>query len=99
MGVEHASKHSEVVVSDPRGRCALIGDDTRSCSGGTLKGVDTRCRRFSYPVCAEDVRSVRSGLVRAPKVRPNGSKAVVSRSLLYRSSEFAGRGVPKYYRI
>ena len=99
MGVEHASKHIEVVVSDPRGRCAPVDDDVRSRSEGTLKGVDTRCRKFPYPFCAEDVRSVRSGLVCAPKVRLNGSKAVVSKSLLYRSSECAGRGVPKYYRI
>jgi hypothetical protein len=68
-----------MVVSDPRGRCALIGDDSRSCSGGTLKGVDTRCRRFPYPICAEDVRSVKSGVVCAPKVRLNGIKAVVSK--------------------
>ena len=80
---EHVPKHTEVVVSDLRGRCAPVGDDFQSCIEGTLEGVDTRCSRFLYPVCAEDVRILRSGSVRAPKVRLNCIKAIVYRSLLY----------------
>ena len=43
------------------------------------EGVDTGWRKFPYPFCAEDVRTLRSGVVCAPKVRLNGIKAVVSK--------------------
>ena len=82
--VKHASKHTEVVVAKLRGRCAPVGDDFQSYSVvGTLEGVDTRCRRFLYPSCAEDVRILRSGSVHAPRVRLNCIEAIVYRSLLY----------------
>ena len=57
------------------------------------EGVDTRWRKFPYPFCAEDVRTLRSGVVCAPKVRLKGVKAIVYRTPLCWGSESVGRGV------
>ena len=49
--------------------------------------------KWLQSICAEDVRTLRSGVVCAPKVRLEGVKAVLYRTPLYWGSESVGRGV------